>query len=298
MSLSHSVSRILFALALTSLAFGQTTKEGAGVLTAQDVVDRIRSRVSEPVPPATVDTFKAGDPNTPVRRIAVVMMATHAVLERAAAAGANFIITHEPTYYDHRDASAELEAGNDSVFAAKQALIRKHGLVIWRFHDYLHRLSPDPVVVGLARVFGWENVQTTPGVAKFTIPEITLEALADQIRQKLAIRALRVVGDPRLKITRVGMTLGFTGFERNRRMLHDDEVEALILGEANEWEIIEYAADAVAQKRRKALIVLGHIPSEEAGMRESVRWLKTFVPEVPVDFIVTPEPFWIPGPSK
>ena len=46
--------------------------------------------------------------------------------------------------------------------------------------------------------------------------------------------------------------------------------------------------------KRKAIIVLGHVPSEQAGMEECARWLKGFVKEVPVEFIPTAEPFWTP----
>jgi len=38
-----------------------------------------------------------------VTGIAVTMMATLDVLQRAAANGQNLIITHEPTFYDHLD---------------------------------------------------------------------------------------------------------------------------------------------------------------------------------------------------
>ena len=68
----------------------------------------------------------------------------------------------------------------------------------------------------------------------------------------------------------------------------------LVLGEAHEWETIEYGADAIAAGKKKALIILGHIPTEQGGIEECARWLKTFVPEVPVEFVSTPEPFWSP----
>jgi putative NIF3 family GTP cyclohydrolase 1 type 2 len=57
-----------------------------------------------------------------------------------------------------------------------------------------------------------------------------------------------------------------------------------------EWETIEYVADAAAEGRRKALILMGHIPSEQAGMKYCAEWLKTFINQVPVVFIKTPEP--------
>ena len=55
------------------------------------------------------------------------------------------------------------------------------------------------------------------------------------------------------------------------------------------------AADTVTAFGKKALIVLGHIPSEQAGMRYCADWLKTFIPEVPIDFIAAAEPFWSPN---
>jgi len=47
-----------------------------------------------------------------------------------------------------------------------------------------------------------------------------------------------------------------------------------------------------AEGKHKALVILGHIPSEQAGMEDCARWLKGFVNEVPVEFIATAEPFW------
>jgi hypothetical protein len=66
----------------------------------------------------------------------------------------------------------------------------------------------------------------------------------------------------------------------------------LLVGETREWETVEYAADAVTQGRKKALIVIGHIPSEQAGMDECAKWLKGFVKDVPVEFVPTKEPWW------
>jgi hypothetical protein len=55
---------------------------------------------------------------------------------------------------------------------------------------------------------------------------------------------------------------------------------------------VEYVADAVTQGKSKGLIILGHIPSEQAGMEECARWLKTFMNGVRVDFVATDDPFW------
>src|SRR6266478_5735037 len=56
-------------------------------LTAREVVSRIQKQVGVPWQSDTVDTFKAGDPNAQVTGIAVTMMATLDMLQRAAASG-------------------------------------------------------------------------------------------------------------------------------------------------------------------------------------------------------------------
>ena len=73
--------------------------------------------------------------------IAVTMMATMDVLERASAQGLNFVITHEPTFYAHLDVPEGLPE-SDPVWAEKRAFIEKHGMVVWRFHDHWHKRRP------------------------------------------------------------------------------------------------------------------------------------------------------------
>ena len=65
-------------------------------------------------------------------------------------------------------------------------------------------------------------------------------------------------------------------------------------GEAREWEVVEYVQDMVAAGRKKGQIVIGHVSSEQAGMKYCADWLKGFIPEVPIEFIAAPEPFWRP----
>ena len=91
---------------------------------------------------------------------------------------------------------------------------------------------------------------------------------------------------------RRGPDPGAAGFVRETHALEMDNVEVLLVGETREWETVEYAADAVTEGRRKALIVIGHVPSEQAGMEECARWLKTFVKDVPVEFVPAKQPFW------
>jgi putative NIF3 family GTP cyclohydrolase 1 type 2 len=262
-------------------------------LTAREVVQRIQEHVGVPWQKETVDTFKAGDPDTKVTGIAVTMMATFDVLQRTAASGANLIITHEPTFYNHLDDLKEIpQKENDAVLAEKLAFIKEHHLVVWRFHDHWHRRTPDGIEAGMTHALGWEAFQDKQNQYLFTIPETSLEKLAADLKARLELHTMRVLGDPQMKVTRVALSPGSAGMQREIGALEKPDIQLLITGESREWETVEYAADAVSEKKNKALIVLGHIPSEQAGMEECTRWLKTFVSEVPVNFVPAAQPFW------
>ena len=286
--LSYSIAAMVLLLPVPLVAQPKT-------LTARQVIERIQAHVGVPWNSDTVDTFKAGNPEAPVTGIAVTMMATLDVLKRAAASGNNLIITHEPTFFSHLDKPDELAQGeNDAVLSEKRAFIEKHGLIIWRFHDHWHARKPDGIQAGMVHALGWEKFQDPANDYLFRMPQSTLEALAANIRAHLRIRTMRVIGDPEMKVTRIAMSPGASGFGREAQALELPDVEVLVLGETREWETVEYVADAVNEGKHKALIILGHIPSEQAGMEECARWLKDFVTEVPVNFVPALEPFWAP----
>ena len=60
---------------------------------------------------------------------------------------------------------------------------------------------------------------------------------------------------------------------------------SVVCGEDHEWESYEWVRDAVRQGRRAALVVLGHEPSEEAGMEYLARLLEGTLPNIPVWFV-------------
>jgi hypothetical protein len=76
--------------------------------------------------------------------------------------------------------------------------------------------------------------------------------------------------------------------------LRSDEVEVLVVGEAAEWEAVEYVRDASAQGRHKAMIVLGHEVSEEPGMKKCAEDLRALFPKLQVVHIPAGQPFWTP----
>lgn len=277
-------------LVVASALYAQQQK----ALTAREVVKLIQQHSGVPWTGPTVDTFKAGDPDTPVTGIATTMMATYDVLKRASAQGANFIITHEPTFYTHEDKTDSLAAANDPVWREKEAFIAEHHLVVWRFHDHWHAMRPDGILSGMTDALGWQRYQRDDVPNLYVLPKTTVNTLAKNIQERIGIKILRVVGDPDLEVTKVALLPGAAGTQLHLAMLRRDDVEVLVIGEVPEWETIEYVADAAAEGHRKALILMGHIPSEQAGMAGCAEWLKTFIKGVPVIFVPTAEPFWMP----
>jgi hypothetical protein len=152
--------------------------------TARQLVERIKQNVHCEWSKQTVDTFKAGNPDAKVTGVATTFLATLDVLQRAAAAGKNFIITHEPTFYNHWDKTNSLE--DDKVLAEKQAFIEKHGLVVWRFHDHWHRRRPDGITEGVLGQFGWEKHFRPNETSILELPGTTLQSLADELKKKAA----------------------------------------------------------------------------------------------------------------
>lgn len=278
---------IVSCLALSTAALSAQTK-----ITARQIVSEIQKQVGVEWTQDTVDTFKAGDPDTVVTGVAVTMMATMDVLQRASAQGLNFIITHEPTFYAHLD-TPEGVPQDDPVWAEKRAFIAKHGLVVWRFHDHWHMRKPDGIEAGNVHRLGWEKFQRADNQYLFVIPETTVKNLAAEVSTKLDSAVVRVVGDPAMTVTKVGFSPGAAGSQREIQALEQDDVQVLMVGETREWETVEYAADAVSEGRKKALIVIGHIPSEQPGMEECAHYLKGFVKEVPVEFVPAKQPFWM-----
>jgi putative NIF3 family GTP cyclohydrolase 1 type 2 len=262
-------------------------------LTAAQAIARIQQGIPRKPTADTVDTIKAGDPATIVTGIVTCFTDTTDVLRRAVALHANLIVTHEPTFYNHRDENTLF--ANDPVYNEKLAYIHDHHLVVWRFHDQWHLRQPEPMTEAFAATAGWQKYQHPDDPSFFTIPSITLNPLAQYLQRKLHARILRVVGDPDLRVTGVAYRPGASGEARQIPALERDDVQVLVAGEASEWETVMYAQDAQQQHRPKALILLGHSTSETDGMETAATWLRTLFPSLPIQYVNSGEPYWLPG---
>lgn len=238
----------------------------------------------------TVDVIKEGDPNTQVKGIVTCMFATMEVLKKAVKANCNLIIVHEPLYYNHRDNTEQFQ--NDAVFLAKKKYINDNNLMIWRFHDYSHQIKPDAIIAGQIEKFGWEQYMDAANYGEFIFPKRTLTELLKDLKGTFPESTFQVVGDPNMKLTNVAFVPGATGSSAHISKLRKKEIDVVIAGEVPEWETYEYTRDAVSQGKNKAVIFIGHINSEESGMKYCASWLEGFIKDIPISFVACGSSFW------
>lgn len=257
-------------------------------MTVQEVIDFILKEGGLSPFKETVDTIKYGLASHTVSGIVTTMLPTITVIEEAAKRNANFIITHEPPYYNHRDDPEWVK--NNSVLKQKQQLLEKYKMVIWRFHDYCHSLKPDAVSYGVAKKAGWLPYYKT-GQVMLTIPTVSLQQLVHHLKSSLGIDHLRTIGNLQQSCERIALLPGASGGQRQVSVAETEKPDVLIVGEVSEWETAEYIRDANLLGKKIALIVLGHALSEEPGMEWLVDWLQPKLPGTKIIHIPSGSPF-------
>ncbi|NVK48760.1 MAG: Nif3-like dinuclear metal center hexameric protein, partial [Cyclobacteriaceae bacterium] len=230
----------------------------------------------------TVDTLKMGSRDQVVTGVVTTMFATMEVIERTIELGANFIIPHEPTFFNHLDETDWLE--EDEVFHTKYNLMEKHRVALWRNHDYIHRLVDDGVRIGVVKELGWETYYE-PGSPLLNIPPTSLRSLIDHAKAKLGVSAMRYAGNLDQNCEKVLLIPGAAGGRAQIEGIMKFDPDVLICGESNEWETPEYVRAANASGKKLSMIVIGHSASEEGGSEFLKTWLEGQFPGLPVHHI-------------
>ncbi len=246
--------------------------------TVKQIIDLFIKDVPGGVKAQTVDTLKAGSMDTQVTGIVTTMFATVDVIRKAIAVGANFIIAHEPTFYNHLDDTSWLK--NDDVYQYKADLLNQHNITVWRNHDYIHSLVPDGVTTGVLKQLDWQSYADKTDLNIITLHATSLKDIIEHTKLKLAIERVRFVGDPSQSCTRILLMPGAAGGRAQIAGIEKVKPDVLMCGEISEWETAEYVRDARAKGDNLSLVVLGHIASEEPGSEFMLGWLKDHVPGI------------------
>ncbi len=234
----------------------------------------------------TCDTLKAGSPDKEVKKLAIAMNPTVDVIRNAHNWGADMLIVHEPMYYNHMDIHSD-----EAIECEKRAFVESTDMTIYRFHDHPHRNKPDMIAKGEFDALGLEGEYDYTDIfdlvrVKLADP-ITPVELAKYMEQKLGIRHIRIAGTRDEKCTNISSCFGAPGdvFEELSR----PETQILLIGETCEWRLCEYARDASLLGRKKAILVLGHVGSERAGMVYFYELIKNDLPQLEIKYFETEE---------
>ena len=248
---------------------------------AYEIMNDLFSLASRMGDGRTCDTIKAGDPNAEITKVAVAMFATVDVVRQAKDWGAQLLIVHEPTYYnhwdDHHDCPFEL---------AKRRLIEESGLTIYRFHDHPHCTVPDIITTGEIQYLGLNCTLEHTDIFDLTrlhlATPMTPRQLAKHIENTLGIAHVRIAGAADVPCTVLSLMVGTPGGLEEE--LQRPETEIILTGEICEWSLGERARDAAQLGYRKAILVLGHIGSERDGMKYTADILKERQPQLDVRY--------------
>jgi putative NIF3 family GTP cyclohydrolase 1 type 2 len=277
-------------------------------LTANGVVEKIRSRASSAWMGGTSEGFQCGDLNAKVTGIAIAWTPTIEALQKAISLRHNLMISMEPPFWrEFGTVRTEVSMGTpsikvleaSSVYQYKKKLIDDHGTILWRFNENYRALPSNPRLSALARTLGYkahENPAATQklaaiGAGVYAISEISLADLAKSARDSANAKALRVLGDPTEKVKSVALMPGYIEDEDIMTMVHDRNVDVVVCGEPCEWEAFEYAEDWITAGWGKGMIMLGRAASEDPGSKELAAWIRAFITDVPVTGIAVGEPF-------
>lgn len=268
-------------------------------MTAQALLDDIKRRIGVSWRDETVDGITAGDAATQVTGIVTTALPTLGVLKKAVDAGANVVIASQPTFYSRTEGRAAgptppLASPADPVIAAKRAFVERHALVVMRLSDHWRARESDPMAAGLAEAMGWTRYRSRGSSRRVEIPETTLASVVTSVGKALhGNGGVRVVGDPAMRVRRIGLLPGVSAIQAALELL--PAVDVIVAGEVREWETVEYVRDQVASGAAKALILVGRVVSEEPGMIACADWLRTLAPGLPVTHVGAGDPYWRPG---
>ncbi len=239
----------------------------------------------------TCDGIIVGDADKECTGVLVTCCPTAEVIKKAAELGMNFVLCHEPTFFDGWDSTDWLE--NNRVYRAKRELLENNGITVYRNHDHLHSDVPDGIFSGVTRLLGWEAyalkkpLEFMPGCC-FELPETTVGEIAAHLSEVLDIDGIRIIGEPDMKVTRVGFTFHFFGGDMDKtciKFIEENDMQVIIPGEIVDWTIGEYVQDAVSLGMKRALLNVGHFNWEEPGMKAVAQWLSDDLGDkVPVAF--------------
>lgn len=236
----------------------------------------------------TVDTFKAGDPETELTGVAVGWMSYTWALERAQELSCNLFITHEPTFYDHRD--AEEQVFRFPAAAAKRELLARTGMVVLRCHDLWDQMPDIGIPDSWAQQLGLGR--PVAGDGYFRVHDVSGRSARDVARQiaartaELGQEAVQLLGPAEAAVSR--LAIGTGAITPMQDLLDQYRADMVLCTDDgfSYWRDGGLAVDA-----RLPVAIVNHAVAELNGMRLLADHLNARFPQLPVYHIAQKCPY-------
>jgi putative NIF3 family GTP cyclohydrolase 1 type 2 len=277
------------ASAVTKGEFSAATGNSGGITAAE--LQKFLVSLTQ-LKPETVDRFIIGDPETTIKKIGTCWMSDWKTCKKAVESGVNVLITHEPTFYTHRD----LDEKKGDYFASpeytkqlylqqvdkKKKWINENDLVIIRNHDTLDALPEKGIPFAFGQFLGFSNndiiaSRTYYNVYKFKKQTASSFAtfLAGKLKE-LGQPGVAFYGDQDREVASAGIGTGWICDPMDYADLNPDVFIAI------DDVIRTHIQTVYAEDTGHPLIVINHGVSEEMGMRSLNQIIRQKFPDIDV----------------
>lgn len=221
-----------------------------------------------------------GDPEIEIVGILVTWMATIKAIEMAERENCNLILCHETPFFGMSWNVKNPTTPPWKVNEKRKQLLSRYNIAVFQSHATLDEIL---ITDSFVEVLGLP-VAVTKEWRLQSIHEISptpLRKLAEQVKKKIGLKIVRVVGDSNKKVSRIGLAYGGIGLYTNlgfwEQMLKWNP-EVVIVGETDEYAM-RYAID-----NDLCVIETTHPLSENPGLEKFCDELKGVFPGIKVVF--------------
>ena len=261
-----------------------------------DEVNQFIFRIApDPNPPQeTENVYAFGDPQTICRGVAVAWWPGPETMRQAAAAGLNFIISHEdPIMMLHQLPSRPYRMKLPDSFAVRanrerREIMAEHNLVVHRHHWNID-CAPWGIIGAFIERMGWQDqVAHQQGITWIVeLPPAPLAQLTAYVKERLGVPFLRVASPTADHVARrIGVAPGGYGQSVSYvAAFHALGCDTVILGD------MIHACSKMATECGVAVVDCLHHAGEEPGLRVLAAKIAEQFPSLPVQFFEEPVPW-------
>ncbi|MBK9391807.1 MAG: Nif3-like dinuclear metal center hexameric protein [Bacteroidetes bacterium] len=269
---------------------GNVSSYNSAGLTAARLQQFLTSQVK--LNPDTVDRIIIGNPETVIRKIGTCWMSNQETCRKAVESGINVLITHEPTFYTHRDLDEvpgflkrSPEFTRDQYLAQiekKKKWINDNGLVIIRNHDTLDALPEKGIPFALGQFLGFKNSDIIASRTYYNVYRFEKQSASSFARhlagklKELGQPGVAFYGDTKREVASVGIGTGWICDPMDYADLKPDVFIAI------DDVVKTHIQTVFAEDTGHPLIVINHGVSEEMGMRSLNQIIKEKYPDIEV----------------